>query len=463
MAFNYRPNTIKEIIDKKKKFSGNAAQIFQFVKDNYGQDISIVLDPLTDFKEVKIPRVVEDQDNIATIKRKLSGNVNLTGMKIQFGNGSGAGGSKIDAKTTAMQENATRFICEQFIEKGKYPKNSEIQKIYPGYDEDWHNTFTLQATTLKKYLTGAPGGVRGYEYSRDKGIMPFIEGIALNKCGVRTKDSWNPADIYIVRKNKVGTVKTEIKAIGDSLLEKSQKLTALNDYMRARFKTKVLVGISLKKLGRTVKTEETNVKKISAMEEIEIINGSVKLDLDLNNKGEFVTGEMSLQLNVKDHIVNVQIRAFSGGERESTQMDMTGSGEAAKLGKVSSREAIDPYIKKFVLSRRMATELPGVGRFSEGDIITYVKEFLIIKNMKIGGSDIYFGKNDWEKTLREAVLLEKENNRTASQLSSKLQCFRWVKIFNTIEQRGNLKDFLSVLYFGAKKQYDTAGPFLKIS
>ena len=465
MAFNFRPTSRKEILDKKKTFSGRAADIFTFVRDTYGKDISVILNPSTDFKEVKIPRIVEEQDNIAAVKRKLSGSINLTGMKIQFGNGSGVGGSRIDAKTTAMQENATRFICEQFIEKNKFPKNSEIEKIYPGYDEDWHNTFTLQATTLKTYLTGAPGGVSGYSYSRDVvgTIMPFIEDIAINKCGVRTKDSWNPADIYIVRTNKERNIKKEIKAIGDSSLEKPQKLTALNDYMRSRFKTKELIGISLKKLGRTVKTEETNVKKISAIKEIKIVDESVKLDLDLNDKGEFITGEMSLQLNVKDHIVNVQIRAFSGGERESTQMDMTGIGEAAKLGKVSSREAIDPYIRKFILSRRMATDLPGVGRFSEGDITKYVNEFLIIKDIKIGGSNIYFGKNDWETTLREAVKLEKENNRTASQLSSKLQCFRWVKIFNTIEQRGKLKDFLSILYFGAKKQYDTAGPFLKIS
>ena len=82
--------------------------------------------------------------------------------------------------------------------------------------------------------------------------------------------------------------------------------------------------------------------------------------------------------------------------------------------------------------------------------------------MKIGGSNIYFGKNDWETTLREAVKLEKENNRTASQLSSKLQCFQWVRIFRTIELKRKLDEFLTVLYLGAKKQYDTAGPFLKI-
>ena len=117
MAFNFRPTSRKEILDKKKTFSGRAADIFTFVRDTYGKDISVILNPSTDFKEVKIPRIVEEQDNIAAVKRKLSGSINLTGMKILFGNGSGVGGSRIDAKTTAMQENATRFICEQFIEK----------------------------------------------------------------------------------------------------------------------------------------------------------------------------------------------------------------------------------------------------------------------------------------------------------------------------------------------------------
>ena len=136
------------------------------------------------------------------------------------------------------------------------------------------------------------------------------------------------------------------------------------------------------------------------------------------------------------------------------------AGDLGLLG-ISVPEDLGGFGKGFVTS--MLTASPSINTFSEGDIKKYVNEFLIIKNIKIGGSNIYFGKNDWETTLREATELEKENNRTASQLSSKLQCFRWVKIFNTIEQKGKLKDFLSTLYFGAKKQYDTAGPFLKIS
>ena len=38
-----------------------------------------------------------------------------------------------------------------------------------------------------------------------------------------------------------------------------------------------------------------------------------------------------------------------------------------------------------------------------------------------------------------------------------------VKIFEEVEKQGKLKEFLSILYFGAKKEYASAGPFLKIS
>ena len=80
------------------------------------------------------------------------------------------------------------------------PPATEIEKIYEGYDDGWANTFEMQAKALKTWLKAN----KGYEYSRDSGIMPYLENIALKKCGVKTKDSWNPADIYIVRKDQEG-------------------------------------------------------------------------------------------------------------------------------------------------------------------------------------------------------------------------------------------------------------------
>lgn len=460
MAYNFRPKNDKEISSKRKTYSTAAVFVFEYIKEQYGE--TIVLDPTSDFKNIKVPRVVEKKIGIAQLKRDMTQKIptSIKPLNITFGNGSGTGGSTINAAETAKQENATRFVCEHFIEKGKMPTGAAIAEIYPNYDDDWHQTFNMQATALKGWLKSN----KGYLYSRDSGIMPFLENIAITKCGVATKDSWNPADIYIVKSNKERQIKIDLTKIGNNRADKKVKLDMLNEYMREKFLTRDLVGISLKKLGRSVSLEESNVVKLTAMKDIGIIKDSIRLNLDLESNGEFKTGEMALKINAGGSEVNIQIRAFSGGVRESTQMDMTGQGAAAKLGKVSAREAIDPFLKSMgPLRRRMGTEIVRVGQWQTKDITKYVDEKKALETIRIDGSFVDFGDNDWSKTLREAIELEKENNRTASQLSAKLQCFRWIEIFAEAEKKGRLKEFLSTLYSGAKKEYASAGPFLKIS
>jgi hypothetical protein len=453
MAFNFRPTTAKQILDKKKLLGQEAARVHNYIMSEYGA--GIILDPTkNNFKDIKIPRSVEQKVNIAGIKKALVASlISIDELDIKFGNGSGAGGSKMDASATAKQENATRFVCEKFIETGRMPAVVDISKIYPDVDDEWEETFAKQASSLKKWLSGK----KKYNYSRDTGIMPIVENIALQKCGVRTKDNWNPADIYIVKQTEEKQIVKQLESIGGLETDKELKLDRLNEYMRELFVKRHLVGISLKKLGRVVRLEETNVKNIS------IVKDSIKLDLDLNDSDEFETGEMAFSINVKGNNVNVQIRAFSGGERESTQMDMTETGAAAKLGKVSSIVAIDPYIKKLGLKRRMGSDLPRVGMWTPGEINTYVTEYKKIRDVTIGGSKIYWGKNKWETSLRRAIQIEHDNPRTASQLSTKLQCFEWVKIFQYMDRQELPDEFLTILYYGAKKQYETAGPFLKIS
>ena len=459
MAFNFRPKTAKQILDKKKLLGQEAARVHNYIMSEYGA--GIILDPSkNNFKDIKIPRSVEQKINIAGIKKALIASlIPIDELDIKFGNGSGAGGSKMDASATAKQENATRFVCEKFIETNRMPAAVDISKIYSDVDDEWEETFAKQASSLKKWLSGK----KGYNYSRDTGIMPIVENIALQKCGVRAKDNWNPADIYIVKKTEEKQIVKELESIGDLETDKELKLDRLNEYMRELFVKRHLVGISLKKLGRVVSLEETNVKKIDKELDITIVENSIKLDLDLNDSDEFVTGEMAFSINVKGNNVNVQIRAFSGGERESTQMDMTETGAAAKLGKVSSIVAIDPYIKKFGLKRRMGSVLPRVGKWTPGEINQYVAEYHHLRDVPIAGNKIYWGKNKWETSLRRAIQIEHDNPRTASQLSTKLQCFEWVNIFQYMDKNNLLNEFLTILYYGAKKQYETAGPFLKIS
>ena len=101
------------------------------------------------------------------------------------------------AVETAKQENGSRVFMESVIENNKKPSFNEMKKVYDGYGFDWEDIYDKQTKALQKFL-----GIRkGYIYSRDKGIMPMIENIAKNRCGVAVKDRWNPMDIVLVKKN----------------------------------------------------------------------------------------------------------------------------------------------------------------------------------------------------------------------------------------------------------------------
>jgi hypothetical protein len=460
MAFNFRPKNAIEITRKKKSNSATAAVIYTAIMEEYGE--GIILDPTTSFGKIKVPRAVGEKKTITQVKQFLKSkrSIDLKGIELSFGDGSGVG-KGTDATATAKQENATRLYCQTYMDTKKFPTAVATKKVYPEVDDAWYATFEAQAISIVKWIKAG-----GYEFSRDDGIMPFLEDIAIKKCGVRTKDSWNPADIYAVRKSKKRVIMKELDAIGDLKMEPAAKLDALNSYMSSRINSKDLIGISLKKLskGKVQTIELTNASKKDKLTDIAIVPHSILLDLDLNKDKEFITGEMSFKIIVKKEVVNVQIRAFSGSVRESTQMDMTGSGAAAKLGKVSSREAIDPFLTKVgAPKRRMGTDLPKVGAWTKKDVDAYVKEQKELEKIKIDKHKIYWGKTTWKTTLNKAIEYEQDISRTASQLSAKLQCFQWVKIFNHIEKKGKLQEFLTVLYYGAKKQYDTAGPFLKIA
>ena len=121
-----------------------------------------------------------------------------------------------DAIETAQQETASAFTFKKYIENNKLPTLAEVKRIYPKVNAKWMQTFEEQAKVLKKYL----GANKGYNYSRNKGIMPFIEDIAKTHCGVEggdrifaTKDTWNPMDIIMVKRTDEAAIRKLLNEI----------------------------------------------------------------------------------------------------------------------------------------------------------------------------------------------------------------------------------------------------------
>jgi hypothetical protein len=387
-----------------------------------------------------------------------------------------------DAAETKKQENGSRVYFEAYIEKGERDTKKLqklVERVYKNVSDSWMDSYAKQAAALKGYL----GNLRGYKYSRDEGIMPFIEGIAKSKCGVSIKDRWNPADIYMVKSSKESTIKTKITKITASQ-DKKKNLLELNAYMRELLAKKELLPISLKAIAaktKDAKIEPANMGGKNTMQ-FSLQPGSLKCLLSIGNKTpyEFDTGELAFDFIANGEPVHGQSRNFQySKERNLVQTDLTPKGRSAgaKLGKVSS-SALDTFLAKNGLKRpASASGDPNInppGKWSESNIKYWIKLYNSLKNKKVAGQKIDFGSltvidekgktlSGIENVIRYAVKYEGKTRSSAGRFSSKLIGMRWAAIWAELEEKGKTEEWLKTLYFGAKKEFgEENGPFLKI-
>ena len=388
-----------------------------------------------------------------------------------------------NAQETAKQENGSRVFFESVIEKGMEPSAKEMLKIYDGYDIGWKITYRKQVAAVKTFI----GSQKGYEYSRDKGIMPYIENIAKTDCGVSVKDRWDPMDIVMVKKSMRKTVEGTIRELTNMEgMTKESNLLILNAYMREALRDKILIGISLKAIKsnkRKANVELANMREDNSTRiNIEPIDGSVKCTLTLGKKANYLfdTGELGFDLKTETGAeIHGQTRSFQYSKaRNVSQTDLTPKGRdaGAKLGKVSS-VALDEFLQSNNLERPPSASrhphIPEVGKWNDTDKKYWIDLFNKLKNSsyKIDFGDISVYENNvtigntFEQILDKSIEYEKENmNRSsAGRFSSKLISMEWAHIWSELSSKGKLKEWCTILYYGAKKEFSTKnGPFLKI-
>lgn len=376
-----------------------------------------------------------------------------------------------NAKETQKQENGSRFVFENFIENGKMPSINEIEKaVYPDMPAKWYTTYELQAKALKNYLKTE----KGYNYSRDIGIMPFIEKLASRNMGVTTKDRWNPMDIVIVKRNFEKDIRDKITSISNEKIDKQARLVKLNSYMKELLIEKKLIGISLKEIKKGVDkaiVEESNISSSKSAHNFKLKRNSLKCRLDMDRKGLFDTGELAMDFIVDNESeIHVQARSFRYSIPNTVvQTDLTPKGRqsGAKLGKAST-QALDQFLKGMKLQRPESPTnhkmIDVKGEFTETQLKYWDNLYNKIKNISIGGSKIDFGNNrERLSILIQRACDNKKSPNVLGRLTSKLVALEWAYIYCEISKAHKFEQWLSCLYYGAKKEFsDTNGPFIKI-
>jgi len=386
------------------------------------------------------------------------------------------------ATETAKQENGSRVFFEYVIEKNQEPPDSVMKKIYDGYNFEWKETYRKQANALKKFL----GSKSGYEYSRDSGIMPYIEDVAKKYCGVSVKDRWNPMDIVLIKKNMKSAIEGTIKELTNiDGMSKEANLSLLNAYMRETLDDKILIGVSLKAISKTKKVASAELANMGGDKtsrlNIDLIPGSLKCTLTLGKKYNYLfdTGELGFDLRTESGgQIHGQSRNFQYSKaRNVIQTDLTPKGKdaGAKLGKVSS-VAMDKFFGDLGMSRPSSAtkhpHIPSVGQWKDVDKKYWIGLYNKLKNSKMvdfGEIAVYEDRkkigDTFEEILENAIIYETGNydRSSAGKFSSKLIAMEWANTWVEIEKKKKMKEWCRILYYGAKKEFGSSnGPFLKI-
>ena len=169
---------------------------------------------------------------------------------------------------TAEQEKGSAYIFDRVVSKNVNYKSWEdivadveaydsLVKIFNGdVPDSWLISYYAQQKVLLKEVQ--PPKKSKFDHSGSNSFMEYITNLCLDNFNKQLglggkKDSWNPADIWIVSGNQ--------KQIKQELEKSTTTIHELNSVLRQMYHDKRVMGISLKKTGKVAYYEKVNLEQ----------------------------------------------------------------------------------------------------------------------------------------------------------------------------------------------------------
>ena len=395
-----------------------------------------------------------------------------------------------DAEFTAMQEKAPALISKRsFVDNINFTSHLDIikdKKTVQGLkeifvkdrvqlfnykspfsqkiEENWFKTFYKQNERILKEFSNAQFTV--FDRDDKDGFMMWFMKTIRDYFKISNKDSYNPADIWLIHKRDVNR-EVILKELEGP--KGTQTIEELNQIMRKLYKERKVVGLSLKLIsGQQAKYQEVNLddKFFKAVEnkkgEFDYNLLKVKFDLSTYGKGKsggFTTQDAVLTLGIKGtEIAKFQVKGNTTSRLSNLKIEGTGKGEAARLGKaplalVTKLTAGKPYKAKFMNN---ATDEPT----SKSEFDNRSKEFErmyneLVRNMKQKGIPLEtkIMPKDFIKNMRIAF-----EGRTPWIANSKLLQLRFLHMVSKFK-KDEIHEYMPDLIFLCQKIGRNVFPF----
>ena len=239
--------------------------------------------------------------------------------------------TKIKSKVSTREQEICSLECIKFglenkeagFESFKTELYSKLYSIYPDIDDEWLETFYKQQKAIKSYF-GLSCPKFGH-YSRDGGFMEFVENLT-KKFNIQKKDTWNPADIWLVKDLEEAKNKINLQ------LEKDFSIKSLNKIMRKLLKDQEVIGISLKKISYDEAKIEVIMNDSVVKSDYVISSQRCILNID-NSTGKFKSTDYIIECTDGSKKASIQIRQNSRGF-SNLKFEASSKSEKARMGKV---------------------------------------------------------------------------------------------------------------------------------
>jgi len=381
-------------------------------------------------------------------------------------------------------------------------RDSAVKKIFPDLPKlpDWYAHFTLQFNEIKSTTKLPNNEFEVFQYDEPGSFMDYISDLVVKEMNLYTqKDSWNPADIWLV--NSVGLKQYYIKNFNQIALnlkngkyvDPKQAIREINAQLKTAFNRNLIVGISLKKSSGLAGELRYETFNMQANPDDTGNLPSVNFDkIQLDCKYDKSTGTFPSRTSyifVKDAgdlAYKLAYKSNTGGKANITYEFLPSGKASAFLGKVP-KDRLKEFLKenvplalpgKFIDSRKVSSSsvygnpfvtemaqrvtLPVTMPQSTMDI--YDKKVAFIKKQFVSAQTPHIDsfvknlKDSYEKGFEAGVEGLSEKNNTMIQMVEFTYQLAQMKSAN------NLQEFLTKAYYFAQKRgqiYDF-GPFGKL-
>ena len=448
--------------------------------------------------------------------------------------------ASITAFYYAIEKGATLgTLQEPAVTLGSRDENlyKALLSVYSDMGTRWYTAFIKQAIVLLDWL-GHTQGTTDASYKYGRFGSSSIDSIPSNKTSTLgdwmwtnltkdqkklyganpKKDSWNPMDVFIVKKSDEQGIKDEIKEaccenrIGEDVESAAiMEMQSLNQYLAYYTNKHTFVGVSLKEtdFGDPTVTEN-NLK--NSFDHIHHSCGMITKKLNMNmtllgSKTQMVKGQlidkgmdfqtnslkMEASFNIGNYLKNYSYESKIGSvinhatePRDRVKGARGGFTDAkARNGSVPTPKMAE--IVKEYSKQEINANIPLTGNFSPQDKKAMVK---LLESIKKGGtttavqkpfdfnihlnkkSGKYFSKLSAKEYVDKLVELDNDfKNKTdkfPKALRSKFRAARYILMFQKAEEESEsrLSTLIAEIYFASSKinmsKDDLSGPFIKI-